>query len=133
MTEEKKNAIAELLSQQEGWHIEIESNLVSITNPEDVVAFLYIGESQILVDTLLFPVDSVNDTAAFNELVLKTHHLLPLSSIKIATIDGLDFYSAFGALSVNSKDEVIVEEVEILFSNVEAFLELYSEQLIQES
>jgi hypothetical protein len=94
---------------------------------------LYVGESQILVDTLLFPVDAVIDTTAFNELVLKTHHLLPLSSIKIATIDGAEFYSSFGALSVSSKDDVIVEEVEVLFTNVEAFLELYSEHLKQES
>lgn len=112
---------------QEDWTVEQEGDCLSITNDEGLNAFAYIGEQQIIVELALFPAASVKDPSALNELILRTHHLLPLTAICLKPIGGADYYAAFGALSTDSKESVVLEEVETLFANTEEFLELYSE------
>ena len=73
---------------------------------------------QILVDTLLLPVDEVNDPAAFNTFILKTHKLLPLSTFGIRLgPDGKDYYEMFGSLSAGSILESVIFEIETLADN----------------
>ena len=122
-------ALKALADAQPTWVAEQEGDCLSISNDEGIDAFVYVGGRQILVETALFPVASVTDTAALNELILRSHHLLPLTAICINTIAGEEYYIAFGALSVDSKDSVVVEEIETLFANVGEFLELYNEHL----
>ena len=106
---------------------------MSLSNDEGIDAFAYVGEQQIIIESALFAADSVDDTAALNDLILRTHQLLSLTAISIKKIDGQDYYIAFGALSSDSKDSVIIQEIETLFSNINDFLDLYSEHLKQES
>lgn len=127
-----KEQLSALLAQQP-WGVESDGACISITNEEGLTAYLVSGESQILVETPLFPAGSVADTVALNDLVLRTHHLVPLSTICIRQISGEDHYVAFGALSSDSKDDVIIEEIETLFENVSEFVELYSQHLNQEA
>ena len=126
------DALKELAHSQPAWVVEPEGDCLSISNDEGIDAFVYVGERQILIETALFPAVSVTDAAALNELVLRSHHLLPLTAICINKIAGEEYYVAFGALSVDSKDSVIVEEIETLFANVGEFLELYTEHLNRE-
>ena len=124
------NATLKILAEsQSTWVVESEGDCLSISNDEGIDAFVYVGSRQILVETALFPSAIVSDTAALNELILRTHHLLPLAAICINKIAGEEYYVAFGALSVDSKDSVVVEEIETLFANVGEFLELYNEHL----
>lgn len=125
MSLNKDNLIA-LLKSHDGWQVEIENECLSVTSDEGVDAFIFIGNKQVIVEAPLFPASEVNDAVALNDMILRTHNILPLSSIYLKNIDNADYYVAFGALSAESKDEVMIEEVETLFSNVDEFLDLYS-------
>jgi len=125
----KREHILSLMNEQINFTAEMEGDCISISNDEGVDAFLVVGEQQIIVESILFSIDAVKDAGALDHAILRTHHLVPLSTIAISTIGDEEYYVGFGALSVDSKDEVIVEEVEALFSNVPEFLELYSEHL----
>ncbi|GGY50875.1 hypothetical protein GCM10011297_24700 [Bacterioplanes sanyensis] len=123
------NNIKTLLDAHNSWSIESEDNCLSISNDEGLDAFLYAGEQQIIVESLLFPLSSVRDEAVLNQMILRTHQLQPLTGISIKMIGGAEYYVAFGALSTQSKDSVLLEEIETLFINVGEFLELYADHL----
>ena len=53
--------------------------LITMLEFGDLPLLMSVSGSQILVETLLWPVDEVKDTAAFNDLILRTHKLLALS------------------------------------------------------
>lgn len=125
----KREHILSLMNEQLNYTAEMEGECVTISNDEGVDAFLVVGEQQIVVETILFPLSSVKDTAALDHEIMRTHRLVPLSTLAVSTIQSEEYYVAFGALSVDSKDEVIVEEVDALFANVPEFLELYAEFL----
>jgi uncharacterized protein YjfI (DUF2170 family) len=92
--------------------------LITMTEFGDLPLLMSVSGSQILVDTLLWPVDEVNDPAAFNNLILKTHKLLPLSTFGIrAGPDGREYYEMFGSLSAGSILESIIFEIETLADN----------------
>ena len=92
--------------------------LVTMTEFGDLPLLMSVSGSQILVDTLLWPVDEVSDTAAFNDLILKTHKLLPLSTFGIRPgPDGREYYEMFGSLSAGSILESVVFEIETLADN----------------
>ena len=120
--------LRQLAENHPDWVVEAEGDCLSVSNDEGVDAFIYVGERQIVVESILFPVSQVEDEAALNRLILQTHQLVPLTTVAIKNIGGNDYYVAFGALSVSSKDEVVIEEVETLFGNVGDFLDLYSAQ-----
>ena len=122
-----------LAESQSSWVVDAEGDCLRISNDEGIDAFIYVGDKQIIAETALFPAAKVTDKATMNDLILRTHYLLPLTTICINKIDGEDYYVAFGSLSVDSKDSVIVEEIETLFANVGEFLELYNEHLIEEA
>ncbi|GDY24687.1 MULTISPECIES: DUF2170 family protein [unclassified Agarivorans] len=109
------------------WTVDNDGGCLCITNDEGIDAFAYIGEQQMLIEVVLFGCDVVTDSAKLNALILRSHHLLPLSAIGIKHIGDQDYYIAFGALSTKSLDEVVIEEIETLYSNVSEFVELYSE------
>jgi len=128
-----QTSLVELLKGNKEWAVEAEGDCVSISNEEGIHAFAYAGESQLIIESILFPKAQVEDVNALNNLILSTHQLLPLSTVCTQSIDGEEYYIAFGSLSVNSKDVVVIEEVETLFDNVCEFLELYSQHIKQES
>ena len=77
--------------------------LITMTEFGDLPLLMSVSGGQILVDTLLWPVDSVDNAAAFNELILKSHKLVPLSTFGIRPgPDGKDYYEMFGSLSAGS-------------------------------
>lgn len=92
--------------------------VISMHNYGDLPVFVTAGGEQILAEAVLFALADVNDTAKFNEYVLKTHKYLPLSTISIETdpIHG-DYYYMFGALSSSSSINEVVLEVETLAEN----------------
>lgn len=127
------NDLYELTSSQEEWVVEKEGECLAIANDEGIEAFLYAGDTQVVVESILFPKSSVSNTEALNELILQTHQLVPLSTVGISQIAGEQYYVAFGALSSDSKAEVLLEEVTALFSNVPEFIEIYEEYLKTEN
>lgn len=123
------NKLALALETHPEWSSHEQDDALIITNPEGLSAYLAVSGQQILIESLLFRAAQVKDPAKLNALILRTHHLFPLTAIAINEIDGEDYYVAFGALATESKLENIGLEVELLFSNIEAFLEAYQEHL----
>ncbi len=92
----------------------------------DLPVFIAVYGEQIIVDNLLWPASDINDCAAFNEEVLRTHKLFPLSSIGLETLpDGQPCYTMFGALSSASTLSDVVFEIELLADNVIKATEAY--------
>ena len=92
--------------------------LITMTEFGDLQLIMSVSGSQILVDTLLWPVDEVTDPAAFNVFILKTHKMLPLSTFGIRQgPDGKEYYEMFGSLSAGSVLDSVLFEIETLADN----------------
>ena len=91
----------------------------------DLPLFMAVVGHQIVVEAMLWPVSQVRDAARFNEEVLRTHKLFPLSTLGIETIDGEAVYIMFGALSAASSLADVLFEIEALAGNVIRATEAY--------
>lgn len=104
--------------------------LVTMKEFGDLPLVMSVSGSQIIVDTLLWPVDEVQDSAGFNEMLLKTHKLFPLSTFGIVVgPDGRDYYELFGSLSAGSILESVIFEIETLADNALQAAEAYRTDL----
>ncbi|MGE8309228.1 MAG: YjfI family protein [Pseudomonas protegens] len=92
----------------------------------DLPLFVALSGEQILVEALLWPQSEVTDVAAFNEEVLLSRQLFPLSSIGLETrFGGERHYMMYGALSATSILSNVLYEIETLASNVIRATEAY--------
>jgi uncharacterized protein YjfI (DUF2170 family) len=91
----------------------------------DLPVFVAVGGEQVIVEALLWPVSSVADPVAFNAHVLRTHKLLPLSTIGIEQIGDVPWYTIYGALDTRSSLPTICFEVETLAENVLAAVDAW--------
>lgn len=96
----------------------------------DLQLLMSVSGSQIIVDTQLWAVEEVDDSAAFNEMILKTHKLFPLSTFGIVLgPDGRDYYEMFGSLSAGSILDSVIFEIETLADNALQAAEAYQSDL----
>ncbi|HEB79676.1 MAG TPA: DUF2170 family protein [Rhodospirillales bacterium] len=96
----------------------------------DLPILMSVSGSQIIVDTLLWPVGEAEDSAAFNTIILKTHKLFPLSTFGITRgPDDQDYYEMFGSLSSGSLLESVIFEIETLADNALQAAEAYQSDL----
>jgi uncharacterized protein YjfI (DUF2170 family) len=96
------------------------SDGIAVTMVEfgDLTIVMSVGAEQILAQVLLWPLASLKDPAAFADMALRTHKLMPLSTFGITKgPDGSDYYELFGALSASSKLDNVVLELETLADN----------------
>ena len=91
----------------------------------DLPLFMAVVGRQIVVEAMMWPVSQVRDAARFNEELLRTHRLFPLSTLGIETIDGEAVYIMFGALSAASSLTDVLFEIETLADNVIRASEAY--------
>lgn len=117
--------LAEIISAQDGYVVTHQTDCLLIANEDGIDAWLAISGEQIIVESLLFSLDEVNDSNALNEEILRTHMIFPLTTIGISNVASVDYYTAFGSLSAQSKEESVLIEVATLFQNVESFLDAY--------
>ncbi|QCZ92953.1 DUF2170 family protein [Salinimonas iocasae] len=118
-----------LLTQYDDFVVTREEGCLLIANQDGIDAWLAISGEQILVESLLFSADQVKDKAALDHEILSSHMVFPLTTVGISNINEQEYYTAFGALSAQSKAESIVIEVETLFQNVASFLDAYETHL----
>jgi uncharacterized protein YjfI (DUF2170 family) len=118
-----------LISNNDELVVTREENCLLIANNDGIDAWLAISGEQILVESLLFSSNEVKDKMALNEEILKTHMIFPLTTVGISQVAGEEYYTAFGSLSSQSKEESVLIEIETLFQNVEAFLDAYQVHL----
>jgi hypothetical protein len=96
----------------------------------DLPVFLTVVGEQIIVESVLWPVDAVSDVAGFNDAVLRTHKYFPLSTISLDTMaSGESVYHMFGALSASSLLSNVLFEIEMLACNVIEATQAYAEFL----
>ena len=95
----------------------------------DLPVYLSVAGEQIVVESVLWPVSDIVDQAAFNDAVLRTHKYFPLSSICLDQRATEDYYLMFGSLGSSVSLLNIVQEIEVLSSNVIHAVEAYSEFL----
>ncbi len=91
--------------------------LVTMHHHGDLELFVNVSEAQIAASVLLWPCDEQEDRAAFNELLLKTQKLVPLSNFGIGAVEGRDYYELFGELSTESPLNTVVIELRTLADN----------------
>ena len=123
------NQIETLFSNNDDLVVTREENCLLIGNKDGLDAWLAISGEQIIVESLLFSTREVKDVTALNEEILRTHVLFPLSTVGISKVGEEEYYTAFGALSSQSKAESIEIEINTLFQNVEAFLDAFQVHL----
>ena len=123
------SSIEASLSKQTQWVVHSENDCLFITNEDGLDAYVAVSGAQIVVESILFASSAVADSKGLNEQILKTHQVFPLTTIGITSVEGEDYYMAFGALSSQSKEESVVIEVATLFDNVAAFLDVYEDYL----
>lgn len=99
----------------------------------DLPVFLTVVGEQIIVESVLWPVDAVSDVAGFNDAVLRTHKYFPLSTISLDTMaNGESVYHMFGALSASSIMSNVLLEIDMLANNVIQATQAYAEFLIEQ-
>lgn len=96
----------------------------------DLPVFLTVSGEQIIVESVLWSVEEVEDVNRFNDAILRTHKYFPLSTISLDNMGSNgDYYHMFGALSSTSLLQNVVFEIEVLASNVIQATEAYAEFL----
>ncbi|MFA7605952.1 MAG: YjfI family protein [Rhodocyclaceae bacterium] len=106
------------------------SLLLQMREYGDLPVFLAVVGEQIVVEAMLWPVAQVKDVVAFNDQVLRTHKLFPLSTIGIESLPEVgDAYIMFGALSAASSLSDVQLEIETLADNVIRATEAFETQL----
>lgn len=95
----------------------------------DLPVFVAVGGEQVIAEALLWPVEGVTDPVAFNAHVLRTHKLLPLSTIGIEQVGDQAWYTMFGALDSRSSITNVLFEIETLAENVLAAAEAWGPYL----
>jgi uncharacterized protein YjfI (DUF2170 family) len=91
--------------------------LVTMHEHGDLELFVNVSEAQISASVLLWPCDEQDDRAAFNEFLLKSQKLVPLSNFGIGSVDGRDYYELFGELATSSPLDTVVIELNTLAQN----------------
>lgn len=84
----------------------------------DLPVFVAVGGLQIIVQALMWPVEHVRDPAGFNAHVLRTHKLMPLTTLGIEPVAGTPCYIMFGSLDTHSSLSNVLFEIETLAENV---------------
>lgn len=100
---------------------------VEVTEFGGLPVFIAVVGEQIIVDTLLVDQDSITDPVKFNDAILRSRELFPLSSIGIETMPNEQtVYNMFGALSSASSLTNVVTEIFTLVENVQRASEAFT-------
>lgn len=90
---------------------------VTVAEQGDLAVFLSVAGEQIVVSTLLWPVDEQANADAFNRFILKAQKLVPLSNFAITEVDGREYYELIGELAAASPIAMIALELRVLAEN----------------
>jgi len=91
--------------------------IARMCNHGDLPIYLSLAGEQIVVSTLLWPVDEQADASEFNAFLLKAQKMVPLSNFAITEIEGREFYELIGELSAESSLSMILLELRVLAEN----------------
>ncbi|POT28923.1 DUF2170 domain-containing protein [Citrobacter freundii] len=122
---------AEALQTLPELNIEIEYNeqslIVKMNDYGDLPLSILFTSRQLIIETVICPVSSINQQDEFNIFLLRNQKLLPLSSVGISRVQQDEYYVAFGALSLNSSLNDVVLEMTTLADNALDLAEITEE------
>ena len=102
-------------------NIDIEYNeqslIIKMNDYGDLSLGILFTSRQIIIETVICPVCSINQKNEFNIFLLRNQKLLPLSSVGFSRVQQDEYYVAFGALSLNSSLDDVVLEMTTLAEN----------------
>ena len=112
-------------------NIDIEYNeqslIIKMNDYGDLSLGILFTSRQIIIETVICPVCSINQKNEFNIFSLRNQKLLPLSSVGISRVQEDEYYVAFGALSLNSSLDDVVLEMTTLAENALDLAEITEE------
>ena len=112
-------------------NIDIENNeqslIIKMNDYGDLSLGILFTSRQIIIETVICPVCSINQKNEFNIFLLRNQKLLPLSSVGISRVQQDEYYVAFGALSLNSSLDDVVLEMTTLAENALDLAEITEE------
>lgn len=91
--------------------------LVKMHEYGDLPVYISAGPLQMVLSSILWPVDEQEDQDEFNVFLLKAQKLVPLSNFGISTVEGRDYYELFGEISAKTTLQTIVIELRTLAEN----------------
>lgn len=91
--------------------------LVTMMAHGDLKIYVNVSPLQITASALLWACDDQPDRNAFNEFLLKTQKVMPLSNFGIVEVQGRDFYELCGELATTSPLDTILIELRTLAEN----------------
>lgn len=123
--------LAEALQNVVGFNIEITDNknalIVKMNDYGDLQFSILFTSRQIIIETLICPLQCIDNQAEFNVFLLRNQKILPLSSVGISLVQNEEYYVVFGALSLNSSLEDIMLEITTLVENAFDLAEITDE------
>lgn len=112
-------------------NIDIEYNeqslIIKMNDYGDLSLGILFTSRQIIIETVICHVCSINQKNEFNIFLLRNQKLLPLSSVGISRVQQDEYYVAFGALSFNSSLDDVVLEMTTLAENALDLAEITEE------
>ncbi len=91
--------------------------LVTMGGHGDLEIYVDVSPSQITASALLWPCDDQPDRNGFNDFLLRTQKVMPLSNFGIVTVGGRDFYELCGELATTSPLDTVLIELRTLAEN----------------
>ncbi|WP_310620345.1 YjfI family protein [Flexibacterium corallicola] len=80
--------------------------------------FVAINGEQVITSTVLWPRDAIDDPAAFEAMMLRSHkNLLPLCALSIDRVGDREYYELFGSMSARSSLHSVITEMRTLANN----------------
>lgn len=123
--------LTKALTNFHGLNIDIISNeqslIIKMNDYGDLLLSIIFTSRQMIIETVICPVNNIQHQGAFNLFLLRNQKLLPLSSVGISRVRQDEYYVAFGALSLNSTLEDVVLEMTTLVDNALDLAEITEE------
>lgn len=91
----------------------------------DLPVFVSVAGDQLVVEAILWRLVDVENPAAFDASVLRTHKYFPLSTLCLEPRADEDYYLMFGALRADTSLDDIVQLIGVLANNVIDATEAY--------
>lgn len=124
-------SLAEALQHSPGLNIDIKNDdqalIIKMNDFGDLMLNILFTSRQIIIETVICPVNSIQYQDKFNVFILRNQKLLPLSSVGISRVQQEEYYVAFGALSLNSSLADVILEMTTLADNALDLAEITEE------
>ena len=107
------------LYESEGYKCSEVEGALSVTIPSegDLEVVVVVGQNNVLMQNKVIPLDEVQDAQAMEGFFMRNNHFMSLSHVSVHRFADGEWFVVNGELSLISKPEVMLEELETLVAN----------------